>query len=149
MNKKVIIIISIILVIILAIGIYCGIKINKTKKYETTDTYTVKGEEITSVKSAIGEIKVKKYSHSKDNTETLTLTFEDQNKEEDATKYIQYLKENGTYIEMRLEDPNKKQLAKSAENSGDLVTVETEITEKGFKVTIIVGPGTIMLDEIE
>ena len=117
--------------------------------YKRQDIYTVKGEEITSVKAAIGEIDLKKYSYSKGDTETLVLTFKDSNKEENATKYIQYLKDNGNYIEMRTEDTNKQQLAKSAENSEDLVTVETDIIDDGFEVIIIVGPGTIQLDAIE
>ena len=50
---------------------------------------------------------------------------------------------------MRTEDTNKQQLAKSAENSEDLVTVETDIIDDGFEVIIIVGPGTIQLDAIE
>lgn len=149
MNKKIIIIIAIVLIILLAVGIYFGIRINTTNKYEAADIYTVKGEEITSVKAAIGEIDLKKYSYSKGNTETLVLTFKDSNKEENATKYIQYLKDNGNYIEMRTEDTNKQQLAKSAENSEDLVTVETDIIDDGFEVIIIVGPGTIQLDAIE
>lgn len=149
MNKKIIIIIAIVLIILLAVGIYFGIRINTTNKYEAADTYTVKGEEITSVKAAIGEIDLKKYSYSKGDTETLVLTFKDSNKEENATKYIQYLKDNGNYIEMRTEDTNKQQLAKSAENSEDLVTVETDIIDDGFEVIIIVGPGTIQLDAIE
>lgn len=149
MNKKIIIIIAIVLIILLAVGIYFGIRINTTNKYEAADIYTVKGEEITSVKAAIGEIDLKKYSYSKGDTETLVLTFKDSNKEENATKYIQYLKDNGNYIEMRTEDTNKQQLAKSAENSEDLVTVETDIIDDGFEVIIIVGPGTIQLDAIE
>ena len=77
MNKKIIIIIAIVLIILLAVGIYFGIRINTTNKYEAADIYTVKGEEITSVKAAIGEIDLKKYSYSKGDTETLVLTFKD------------------------------------------------------------------------
>ena len=77
MNKRLMIIIVVILVILLGIGIYFGVRSNNANKYKTADVYTVKGEEIASVKAAIGEKKVKKYSYDKEDTETLELTFED------------------------------------------------------------------------
>lgn len=149
MNKRLMIIIVVILVILLGIGIYFGVRSNNVNKYKTADVYTVKGEEIASVKAAIGEKKVKKYSHDKEDTETLELTFEDSDNKQSAAKYIDYLKNNGNYIEMRVDNNSKKQIAKSADNSDDLVTVEVELIDNGFKVIIVVGPGTIQLDSIE
>lgn len=149
MKKKLIIIISILVAILLGIGIYFGIKTINLKKYRVADTYTVKGEEITSVKAVLGEKELKKYSYEKENTETLVLTFVDSDKEQSAKKYIEHLKDNGNYIEMKTEDKNKNQIAKSGKNSKDLVTVESECTEDGFTVTIMVGPGAIKLDSVE
>lgn len=149
MKKKLTIIISILVIILLGVGIYFGVRASRIKKYRVADTYTVKGEEIISVKAVLGEKEIKKYSYEKDNTETLVLTFVDSNKEQSAKEYIEYLADNEKYIKMRTEDSNKYQIAKSADDSNDLVTVETECIEDGFTVTIMVGPGAIKLDFIE
>lgn len=147
MNKKVIIICSVIIAIILiAVGIYFAVRANNLKNYKNAETYKLNGEEITSVKSAIGEKKLVKYSRKSD---TLELTFEDPDKEKSAEAYIQYLLDNGNYIKANLEDKNKKQISRSAENSNDIVVVETEYTEKGFKVKLQVGAGQIIVDPIE
>ena len=57
--------------------------------------------------------------------------------------------DNGNYIKANIEDKNKKQISSSAENSNNIVIVETEYTEKGFKVILQVGEGHIIVDPIE
>ena len=146
-NKKVIIVIAAIAIIAVLIGcislIVRAIKINQ---YTKADAYIVGGESITSVKSAVGEKKIKKYSHGKTNIDTLKLTFIDANKEETVKEYMDSLKDNGNYIEMIMDDKNKRQLASP---SDELITVETEITDEGFILTIEVGAGSIKINNQE
>ena len=140
-NKKVIIIIAAIAVIAVLAGcISLLIRTNKIKQYTKADEYIVGGEKIPSVKSAVGEKKIKKYSHSKTNIDTLKLTFET------VKTYMDSLKDNGNYIEMMMDDKNKRQLASPAD---ELITVETELTEDGFTVTIEVGAGSIKINSQE
>lgn len=146
MKKKIIIICSIILLIIIGVITYFTIKSNNIKKYENAEKYIINDEEIESVKNVLGKKEIQKYSKDK---ETLELTFKDENKEKSAEEYIQYLLNNGNYIKANLEDKNKQQISKSAENSSNIVIVETEIIENGFKVIIQVGPGQIHIDPIE
>lgn len=146
MKKKIIIICSVIAIILIAIGIYFAVRANNLKKYKNADKYSLNGEEIISVKAAIGEKKVVKYSKK---SEKLELTFEDSEKEKSAEDYIQYLLDNGNYIRANLEDKNKKQISRSADNSNNIVVVETEYTENGFKVILQVGEGHIVVDPIE
>ena len=146
-NKKVIIIIVAIAVIAVLAGcISLLITTNRIKQYTKADEYIVGGEKIPSVKSAVGEKKIKKYSHSKTNIDTLKLTFIDSNKEETVKTYIESLKDNGNYIEMMMDDKNKRQLACPAD---ELITVETELTDDGFTVTIEVGAGSIKINSQE
>ena len=146
MKKKIIIICSVVSILLIAVGIYFLVRANNLKKYSNADTYKLNGEEITSVKAAIGEKKLVKYSSKSD---TLELTFEDTEKEKSTEEYIQYLLDNGNYIKANIEDKNKKQISRSAENSNNIVIVETEYTEKGFKVILQVGEGHIIVDPIE
>lgn len=146
-NKKlIIIIVAIIVIAILAGCISLIVKTSKISKYTKADEYTVGGEKIPSVKSAVDEKKIKKYSHSKTNIDTLKLTFVDSNKEETVKKYMDSLKDNGNYIEMMIDDKNKRQLASPAD---ELITVETEITDEGFILTIEVGAGSIKINSQE
>ena len=78
MKKKIIIICSVVAILLIAVGIYFLVRANNLKKYSNADTYKLNGEEITSVKAAIGEKKLVKYSSKSD---TLELTFEDTEKE--------------------------------------------------------------------
>ncbi len=149
MKNKVIIIVVILLVALIGVGVYFGVKANNKNKYQTADKYTVKGEEIPSINSVLGERKVKNYSYTKEDTEVLELTFETQNAQEDAEKYINYLFENENFLRERLNEENRLRVAKSADNTTGVVTVETEKNDKGLKVTIIVGPGTIKVDPVE
>lgn len=146
MKKKIIITCSVILIVIICIVAYFSIKASNIKKYKSTDKYEVNGEEIISVKTAIGEKELTKYTKT---AERLELTFKDSNKKQTAEKYIQYLLDNGNYIKANLEDKTKQQISKSADNSSNIVIVETEEIEDGFKVTIQVGPGQIKIDPIE
>lgn len=146
-NKKVIIVIVAIAVIAILIGcISLIVRASKISQYTKADAYIVDGESIPSVKSAVGEKKIKKYSHSKTNIDTLKLTFIDSNKEETVKKYMDSLKDNGNYIEMMMDDKNKRQLASPAD---ELITVETEITDEGFILTIEVGAGSIKINSQE
>lgn len=146
MKKNIIVICSIVVIILVGIIAYFLIRTNNIKKYAQTDIYEVNNEEIISVKNAIGEKEILKYSKTK---ESLELTFRDAEKEESVKKYIQYLLDNGNYIKANLEDESKQQISRSASNSSDIVIVETQIIEEGFKVTIQVGPGQIHIDPIE
>lgn len=146
MKKNIIMICSIITIILIGIIVYFIIKTNNIKKYIKADIYEVNNEEIISVKSAIGEKEILKYSKTK---ETLELTFKDTDKEKSTEDYIQQLLDNGNYIKANLEDKNRRQISKSANNSNNIVIVETEITEEGFKLIIQVGPGQIHIDPIE
>lgn len=146
MKKKIIIICSIILLIIVGVIIYFAVKSNNIEKYENADKYIINDEEITSVKTVLGKKEIQKYSRD---SETLELTFKDENKEKSAEEYIKYLLNNGNYIKANLQDKNKQQISKSANNSSNVVIVETELTEEGFKVIIQVGPGQIHIDPIE
>ena len=93
-----------------------------------------------------GEKKVKKYSYKKNTTEILELEFEDSNKEQSAKEYLDYIKDNGNYIEMNTENNNTRQIASPG---ADIITVQTELTEIGFKVIIEVGPGEMKMDYTE
>lgn len=146
MKKKIIIICAIVLIVIIAIATYFIIQMNNLKKYRNADTYKLNGEEIISVKTAIGDRKLVKYKAS---NETLELYFEDSSKEKSVEDYIDYLMDNGNYIKANLEDSNKKQISRSAENSTNIVIVETEYTDDGFKILLQVGPGQIKVDPIE
>jgi uncharacterized membrane protein len=146
MKKKIIIICSIILIILISVIAYFTIRTNNIKKYTNTEKYEINNEEIISVKKAIGEKEILKYSKTK---ESLELIFKDTNKEKTVGEYIQYLVDNGNYIKANMEDKNKKQISRSANNSNNIVIVETQIIDEGFKLTIQVGPGQIHIDPIE
>lgn len=146
MKKKIIIICSIILIILISVIVYFTIRTNNIKKYTNTEKYEINNEEIISVKKAIGEKEILKYSKTK---ESLELIFKDTNKEKTVEEYIQYLVDNGNYIKANMEDKNKKQISRSANNSNNIVIVETQIIDEGFKLTIQVGPGQIHIDPIE
>lgn len=146
-NKKIFIIIAIILAIILiGIGVNFVIKKAKINKYTTAEEYEVKDIKIASVKSIVGEKKITDYSYEKSNIETLTLTFEDSDKSETVKKYMDTIKDSGNYIEMEMKDSNQRQLACPDE---ELLTLTTQITDNGFILTIEVGPGQIKLKEQE
>lgn len=146
MKKKIIIACAIVLVVVIAVSVYFIVQMSNLKKYRNADTYKLNGEEIISIKTAIGDRKLTKFTASK---EVLELYFEDSNKEKSVEDYIEYLMDNGNYIKANLEDSNKKQISRSAENSTNIVIVETEYTDEGFKLTIQVGPGQIKVDPIE
>ena len=76
----------------------------------------------------------------------MKLHFVDSNKEETIKKYMDSLKDNGNYIEMTMDNKNKRQLASP---SKELITVETEITSDGFILTIEVGAGSIKINSQE
>lgn len=146
-NKKIAItIIIIIAALIIAVGVFFAIRLANINKYTVADEYEVKGVKIASVKSVLGEKKVKKYSYKKNTTEILELEFEDENKEQSAKEYLDYIKDNGNYIEMEVKEENKRQIASP---DVDITTVQTEITDNGFKVTIEVGPGTMKMNYTE
>ena len=146
-NKKIItIIIAILGIILLGLCIYFGVKTSKIKKYTTADEYEVGGEKIESIKAVVGEKKIKSYKHEKTNIDTLKLHFVDSNKEETIKKYMDSLKDNGNYIEMNMSESNKRKIANP---SKELITVETEIIEGGFILTIEVGPGSIKVNNPE
>lgn len=140
-NKKVIIVVaSIIAIILVALAVSFGIKKYNINKYTKADEYEVGNEKIASIKTAVGEKKITEYSHSKSNIETIKLTFADSDSQNTVKQYIEYLKDNGNYIEMNVSDSNKRQIANPADQ---LITVETEIIDGGFILTIEVGPGSI------
>ncbi len=143
-NKKIIVILLIIIIAIIAI--YFGVRVIKINKYTKADEYEVKGVKIASVKKAIGEKKIKSYSHKNGSIERLELVFKDSNKEQSAKEYLDYIKNSGNYIDMDMKEENKKQIACSDK---ELITVETEITNDGFKIIIEVGPGTIKVNPQE
>lgn len=146
-NKKIAItIIIIIAALIIAVGVFFAIRLVNINKYTVADEYEVKGVKIASVKSVLGEKKVKKYSYKKNTTEILELEFEDENKEQSAKEYLDYIKDNGNYIEMEVKEENKRQIASP---DVDITTVQTEITDNGFKVTIEVGPGKMKMNYAE
>lgn len=146
MKKKIIIICSVVAIVLIAIATYFLIRTNNLKKYRNATVYKLNNEEIVSVKEVLGEKNLVNYSRKSDRLE---LTFEDSNKEQSTEEYIQYLLDNGNFIRARLEDKNKKQISRSAENSNNIVVVETEYTEKGFKVILQVGAGQIIVDPLE
>lgn len=143
MKKITIILIIVVVTILVALGTYFGIRTININKYTKADEYEVKGAKISSVKAVLGEKKVKKYSYKKNTTEILELEFEDTDKEQSAKEYLDYIKDNGNYIEMNTESTNTRQIASP---DTDITTIQTEITETGFKVTIEVGPGELKMD---
>ncbi|MBP3463891.1 MAG: hypothetical protein J6K45_05375 [Clostridia bacterium] len=145
-NKIIILIVIILIAVLIAIGVYFGIKTVKINKYTSADEYEVKDVKIASIKSIVGEKKIKDYSYDKNTTEILTLTFEDADKEQTVKTYIDAIKDSGNYIEMEMQDSNKRQIACPDK---ELTTVQTEITENGFILTIEVGPGSIKVTEQE
>lgn len=145
-NKKLIILIVVIIIALICVGIYFGIRAVKINKYTKADEYVVGSAKIASVNKVLGEKKIKKYSHTKTNIETLELTFEDPNKEQSVKEYMDYIKDSGNYIEMNKDNSNIRQLADPSE---ELVTVQTELTSDGFILTIEVGPGSIKINNIE
>lgn len=145
-NRKMIMIVATILIILLAVCITFLVRKNKINQYMKADEYIVGSEKIPSVNAAVGKKTIKNYSHSKTNIDTLKLTFIDSNKEETVKEYMDYLKDNGNYIEMMIDDKNRRQLASPAE---ELITVETEITDEGFILIIEVGAGSIKINAQE
>lgn len=145
-KKNAITILVIISAVLISLGVFFAIRFRNINKYTVADEYEVKGVKITSVKSVLGEKKVKKYSYKKNTTEILELEFEDTNKEQSAKEYLDYIKDNGNYIEMEVKEENKRQIASP---DVDITTVQTEITDEGFKVTIEVGPGKMKMNYTE
>ncbi len=146
MKKIKIILVIIVLAILISVGTYFGIRTININKYTKANEYEVKEAKIPSVKTVLGEKKVKKYSYKKNTTEILELEFEDSNKEQSAKEYLDYIKDNGNYIEMNTENNNTRQIASPG---ADIITVQTELTEIGFKVIIEVGPGEMKMDYTE
>ena len=146
MKKIKIILVIIVLAILISVGTYFGIRTININKYTKANEYEVKEAKIPSVKTVLGEKKVKKYSYKKNTTEILELEFEDSNKEQSAKEYLDYIKDNGNYIEMNTEKSNTRQIASPG---ADIITVQTELTEIGFKVIIEVGPGEMKMDYTE
>lgn len=149
MKKVVIGIICLIVVALICVGIYFGSNSLRVNKYSNIDTYDLKDEKIPSVAKVVGEGTLKKVSLSKGEVDTLTLTFEDPNAKASTEKYLAYLKEEGNYIDLDTNDANKKQIGESSKQNTDLVTIETELTEKGYILTIQVGQGQIKLNPQE
>lgn len=149
MKKVVIGIICIVVIALICVGIYFGSSSLRVNKYANADTYDLKDEKIPSVAKVVGAGTLKKATLSKGKVDTLVLTFEDSNAKDSAEKYLSYLKENGNYIDLETNDPNKKQIGESSEKNTDLVTVETEIIDNGYKVTLQVGEGQIKLNPVE
>ena len=118
----------------------------KINQYTKADEYEVKSEKIASVKSVVGERKIKTYSKSNQGVQILKLTFIDNDSENTVKEYMNYLKDNGNYIEMNMSESNKRKIANP---SKELITVETEIIEGGFILTIEVGPGSIKVNNPE
>lgn len=146
-NKKVIIVVvAIIAIILVSLAILFGIRKYKINQYTKADEYEVKSEKITSVKSVVGERKIKTYSKSNQGVQILKLTFIDNDSENTVKEYMNYLKDNGNYIEMNMSESNKRKIANP---SKELITVETEIIEGGFILTIEVGPGSIKVNNPE
>lgn len=146
MKKIKIILVIIVLAILISVGTYFGIRTININKYTKANEYEVKEAKIPSVKTVLGEKKVKKYAYKKNTTEILELEFEDSNKEQSAKEYLDYIKDNGNYIEMNTENNNTRQIASPG---ADIITVQTELTEIGFKVIIEVGPGEMKMDYTE
>ena len=146
-NKKVIIVVvAIIAIILVSLAIWFGIRKYKINQYPKADKYEVKSEKIASVKSVVGERKIKTYSKSNQGVQILKLTFIDNDSENTVKEYMNYLKDNGNYIEMNMSESNKRKIANP---SKELITVETEIIEGGFILTIEVGPGSIKVNNPE
>jgi flagellar basal body-associated protein FliL len=147
MNKKVIILIVAILIAVLGISIYFGVRFSNISKYTKADTYTLGDKSIPSVKAVVGEKKIKSYKHSKSNIETLILEFEDSDKEQTVEKYMDEIKNSGNYIEANLENSKEREL--SSAEKGNVISIKSEITDDGFRLTIENGPGSIKIDPIE
>ena len=146
-NKKIIALIVILVIAIICVIAFFGIKRIKKSQYTKADEYEVGGVKFASVNKIVGEKKVTKYVHEKSNIDKLELTFQDSDKENTVETYINYIKDNGNYIDMRTEEQNKRQIASTTDKG--LITVQTEITSDGFILTIEVGEGNIKIDPIE
>ena len=146
-NKKAIVLIIILVIAIICIAAYFGVRTIKKNQYTKADEYEVGGVKFPSVNKVVGEKKVTKYSHEKTNVEKLELTFKDSDKETTTQNYINYIKDNGNYIDMRTDNTNKRQIASTTDDG--LITVQTETTSDGFVLTIEVGEGNIKIDPIE
>jgi len=147
MNKKIIIFIAVILIALCGVLVYFGIRAININKYTNADTYVLGDKSIPSVKSVLGNKKIKSYKHSKSNIETLILEFEDPEKEQSVNKYIAQIKESGNFIESN--EGNSKVREISNVEKENVFSVKTEITDKGFKLTIENGPGSIKINPIE
>ena len=146
-NKKVIVVIAVIIIAIICVASYLGIRTIKRNKYTKANEYEVGGIEFPSINKAIGEKEVIKYSHEKSNVEKLELTFKDPDKDITVDKYMETIKDNGNYIDMRTSNENIKQIASTTDTG--LITIQTETTSDGFILTIEVGEGNIKIDPIE
>ena len=147
MNKKIIILIIAILVILTGVLAYFGIKSANISKYTNADTYVLGDKSIPSVKSVVGKKKIKSYKHSKNNIETLILEFEDSEKEQTVDKYINKIKESGNFIEGNGQNSKIREISNVEKEN--VFSVKTEITDEGFKLIIENGPGSIKIDPIE
>ena len=147
MNKKIIILIVVILIARVGVLVYFGIKSANVNKYTNADKYVLGNKSIPSVKSVAGKKKIKSYKYSKSNIETLVLEFEDQEKEQTVNKYINKIKESGNFIESNGENSKIREISNVEKEN--VFSVKTEITDEGFKLTIENGPGSIKIDPIE
>ncbi len=147
MNKKIIILIVVILIALVGVLVYFGIKSANVNKYTNADKYVLGNKSIPSVKSVAGKKKIKSYKYSKSNIETLVLEFEDQEKEQTVNKYINKIKESGNFIESNGENSKIREISNVEKEN--VFSVKTEITDEGFKLTIENGPGSIKIDPIE
>lgn len=150
--KKVLIGILIVVVLaLIAVGIILGRNYLLVKKYANIEEYEIRNEKIPSVAKIVGTGTLKKASYTKDKTndyDTLMLTYEDSNAKESTDKYLDYLKENDNYIDAIDPESKNENMRKIAETMGDnTITVEAELTEKGYILTIQVGKGYIKLND--
>lgn len=147
MKKVVIGIVIVVIAALIAVGVIFGGNYLRVNKYSNIEAYEIRSDSIPSVAKIVGTGTLKKATYTKDRTndyDTLTLTYEDSNAKESTSKYIEYLKENDNYLDVNTDNDNIKKITESSNNSEDVITVETELTEKGYILKIEVGKGYIM-----
>lgn len=148
MNKKktmIIIVVSYFAVVLSFVGILFGILYFSFINIQNADVYTMGEDKIPSIKTVIGERKVKNIATTKNiGMTTKIYSFLSESTESDMYEYTKYLVEQSDYVIMKLGQQEEKiAYAKNSLESGSIIVITVDYTPFDFTITLQKGEGTL------
>lgn len=148
MNQKktmIIIVVSYFAVVLSFVGIIFGILYFSFSKIQNADVYTMGEDKIPSIKTVIGERKVKNISTTKNiGMTTKIYSFLSESTESDMYEYTKYLVEQLDYVITELgQQEEKTAYAKNSLENGSIIVITVDYTPFDFTITLQKGEGTL------